>query len=158
MGGKLLEKNWLACRWGQQGKQEFILRRGLASQPGISNPALAHGKVPSVETTLRNVKESGRNTQPGLSIMNTHSPHRPRSTLDAGLLGKIRWFAVRREKTTQDIPTFLRRGTLSVEKRQGAPVPETRGRTEDKKMDRGPGCAGRNGHGKQFGFYSEGTG
>lgn len=71
---------------------------------------------------------------------------------------KIRWFAGRREKTTQDIPTFLRRGMLGVEKSQGALVPKTRGRTEDKRMDRGPGCAWRNGHGEQFGFYSEGTG
>lgn len=111
-----------------------------------------------METTLRNVRELGRNTQTGLSITNIHSPASPRSTLDAGVLVKIKWFAGRREKTTEDIPTFLRRDMLGVEKHQGALVPETRGHIEDKKMDRGPGSAGRNGHGKQFGFYSEGTG
>lgn len=158
-GGKLLEKNWLACHWGQQRKQEFILRRGLASQPGISNPALAHGKVPMCGDHAEECEGVGEeHPQTGLSITNIHSPHRPRSTLDGGVLVKTRCFAGRREKTTQDTPTFPRRGMLGVEKHQGAPAPETRGRTEDKTMDGEPGCTGRNGHGKQFGFYSEGNG
>ena len=34
--------------WGQQRKQELILKRGTASLPGISNLAVAHRKVTRV--------------------------------------------------------------------------------------------------------------